>query len=104
MKTAAVVELSRLARARPCRCHNEGPIHCSECDGHLRAVSARTERQELLRTGALEAARSFMAWQLREERAGRKGIFSSTTVPAWEVVEAFGELRDALQAERCARG
>ena len=59
-------------------------------------------RNELLRTAVVEAARHFVAWQLRDEHAGHKGIFGE--VPTCEVAEALQGLRDACAAERAARG
>ena len=59
-----------------------------------------TERQELLRTAAIEAARQVMAWYLREERT--LPDYMRTLVTA-ETIEALQGLRDALAAERASR-
>lgn len=63
----------------------------------------RCTRDDLLSVAVVEAARHFMAWQLRDERAGRAGIFASSTIPTAEVVDALQTLRDSLAAERRAR-
>jgi len=66
-------------------------LRCSRCDS----------RNDLLTTAVIEAARQFMAWQLRDEHAGHHGVFAE--VPTCEVAEALQELRDCLSAERKAR-
>ena len=60
-------------------------------------------RQEALKDAVVEAARQFLAWQLRDERLGRGGIFAGA-IPASEVVDALQTLRDTAAAERRARG
>ena len=60
-----------------------------------------TCRDDLLTTAVVEAARNFMAWQLRDEHAGHRGVFAE--IPTYEVAEALQSLREALTLERRGR-
>lgn len=93
----STAKLVRLAHQKRCTCDATGTIECNECGGSVRVVSARSQRQELLRTAAVEAARQYVAAQLRAERIhGNRGITG-------DEADGLQTLRDCLLGERKAR-
>lgn len=90
---AAVLQLT--SRQRPCRCDNDGLLTCAECDGVVRVVRARAQRQELLRDAVQESARHLLA-RLRKNPLALMRLSPDTH-------DAIQNLRDACASERKVR-
>lgn len=94
---AAVLQLT--SRQRPCRCDNDGLLTCAECDGVVRVVRARAQRQELLRDAVQESARHLLARMLVEERKNPLALVRLSP----DTHDAIQNLRDACASERKVR-
>ncbi len=92
-----------MAAAPPCTCPDLAPtMMCAECDGEVRVAYPR---RELLRDAVVEAARHYLASYLVHEREeNRPPDYEASEDAAAERGDALQALRDALAAERAARG
>jgi hypothetical protein len=102
MSTEAVIRLDAVREGKACSCPGSadllGNLTCATCGGQLVLLSAR---ERMLIATVVEAARGLMAAQLRLERAQGAQV---ETEPEILVADAWQTFRDALWAERRARG